>query len=211
MMNQTRIKPDLMQQVMFSFFFQKIKRRKLRNILNLTKENNYKRFNLYKKFATTYELKVSHLQKKKLNKLLFKNLSISKFNLKLIKPKYIIYIKIKTNNTIITWTNKKGDVIYNISAGNLGLNSSKKNYKLINNMVITEFFKKLKSEKIKHRILFKLSAPKFLRKRVIRRLKFFIRNKNVFENLRNLNFNGCRPPKIRRKKRKGLKIYKPAI
>lgn len=199
------------QQTLFSFFYPNLKRRKLKKMLNITKEYNFKRFTLYKKFATSYELKIFKLQKKKINKLLFKNFFFEKFKKNFLKPKNIVYIKINPNNTMITWTDKQGNVIYKISAGMLNLHSSKKNYKLINNLVISEFFKKLKTEKKNKYILFKLSVPKLLRKRVLRRLKFFLRNKNFFENLRTVSFNGCRPPKARRKKRKGLKLYKPKI
>ena len=199
------------QQTLFSFFYPQLKRRRLKNILNITKEYNLKRFTLYKKIVTSYDLKTSKLQKKKINKLLFKNFFFEKFKHNFSKPKNIVYIKINPNNTMITWTDKQGNVIYKVSAGMLGLHSSKKNYKLINNLVISEFFKKLKSEKKNKFILFKLSAPKILRRRILRRLKFFLRNKNFFENLRTLSFNGCRPSKVRRKKRKGLRLYKPKI
>ena len=60
-------------------------------------------------------------------------------------------------------------------------------------------------------MVFRLSVPKLLRRRLIKRLKFYIKTPNVFEGLRQLAFNGCRPPKMRRKKRKGLRITKPMI
>ena len=60
-------------------------------------------------------------------------------------------------------------------------------------------------------LLFRLNVPKLLRRRLVKRLKYYIKNYNVFEGLRQLAFNGCRPPKMRRKKRKGLKITKPSL
>lgn len=200
------------QQQLLSFFYPLINSKKLKSILNITKEKNFKRFSLYKKFASTHALKLGKLNLiKKTNKNILKNFKFDKFEKYTASTKNSIYIKISPNNTMITWTDLKGNVLYKISAGMLGLHSSKKNYKLINNMVLTEFFKRLKKEKKKKNLLFKISAPKILRRRLLRRLKFYMRSKNFFEGLRKLAFNGCRPAKMRRKKRKGLKIFKPVI
>lgn len=143
---------------------------------------------------------------KRKKKKILKNKIYSSFKNKDINQ--IIHIQIKPNNTIITKTNIKGDVLFSLNAGKLGLQSSKKNYKTVHNLVLSEFFKKFKKEK---KILFKITSPRRLRKKLIRRLKHYFTKENIFEAIRYYSFNGCRPPKIRRKKRKGFKVVKPII
>lgn len=172
------------------------------------------------KIKTNYKKKLLSFNQIKLDRLY----KISK-NFNLLKNKYdtitflgkpiknIVVIRITPNNTIITLTDIKGDVSYKITAGKLGLQSSKKNYRIIYNLVLSAFLKHLKKEKKKKYLLFKLIAPRTIKKRLIRRLKFYIKAKscNKIELIRKLPFNGCRPPKLRRKKRKGLRILKPQI
>lgn len=125
-------------------------------------------------------------------------------------PQHIITIRVGPNNTMATFTDNKGNVLIQMSAGKIQLRSSRKNYKKICHTVITEFFNKIKKTKIKKNILVKLSVPKNLKYKIMKRVKYYARPKkeSFYELLRLLPFNGCRPPKSKRKKRQGLRIYK---
>lgn len=196
------------QQLLLSFFYPTLRTKKIKKLVNKIKIKQTK--SIFK-FQSRNQKYLSRFLKTKKNTKLFKNFFIDNFYKKLKNVKHVVNIKINPNNTLITLTDNRGNTKYKISAGMLGLHSSKKNYKLIYNLVLTEFFKQLKSEKKYKNLLFRLNVPKLLRRRLVKRLKYYIKNSNVFEGLRQLSFNGCRPPKMRRKKRKGLKITKPTI
>jgi ribosomal protein S11 len=196
------------QQLLLSFFYPTLRTKKIKKLVNKIKIKQTK--SIFK-FQSRNQKYLSRFLKTKKNTKLFKNFFIDNFYKKLKNVKHVVNIKINPNNTLITLTDNRGNTKYKISAGMLGLHSSKKNYKLIYNLVLTEFFKQLKSEKKYKNLLFRLNVPKLLRRRLVKRLKYYIKNSNVFEGLRQLAFNGCRPPKMRRKKRKGLKITKPTI
>lgn len=196
------------QQILLSFFYPTLRVKKIKKLFSKIKvKQNTSLF----KFQSKNQRYLTRFLKTKKNTKLFKNFFIDNFYKKLQKTKYIVNIKVNPNNTLITLTDNLGNTKYKISAGILGLHSSKKNYKLIYNLVFTEFFKYLRNEKIYKNLLFRLVVPKLLRRRLIKRLKFYIKTTNIFEGSRRLAFNGCRPPKMRRKKRKGLKITKPMI
>jgi ribosomal protein S11 len=196
------------QQLLLSFFYPTLRTKKIKKLVNKIKIKQTK--SIFK-FQSRNQKYLSRFLKTKKNTKLFKNFFIDNFYKKLKNVKHVVNIKINPNNTLITLTDNRGNTKYKISAGMLGLHSSKKNYKLIYNLVLTEFFKQLKSEKKYKNLLFRLNVPKLLRRRLVKRLKYYIKNSNVFEGLRQLAFNGCRPLKMRRKKRKGLKITKPTI
>jgi ribosomal protein S11 len=196
------------QQLLLSFFYPTLRVKKVKKLINKIR---IKQNNSIFKFQSRNQKYLSRFLKTKKNTKLFKNFFIDNFYKKLKQVKYVINIRINPNNTLITLTDNFGNTKLKTSAGILGLHSSKKNYKLIYNLVLTEFFKQLKNEKKYKNLLFRLDVPKLLRRRLVKRLKYYLKNSNVFEGLRQLAFNGCRPPKMRRKKRKGLKITKPSL
>lgn len=198
------------QQLLLSFFYPKMRIKKIKKIFNQIKIKQNKPIFFFR-FQSKNQKSLIRFLKTKKNTKLFKNFFFDNFYKKVNTTKNIINIKINPNNTMITLTDIHGNTQYKITAGMLGLHSSKKNYKLVYNLVLTEFFKKLKNEKKNKNLLFRLNVPKLLRRRIVKRLKFYIKNTNTFEGLRKLAFNGCRPPKMRRKKRKGLRITKPII
>ena len=77
-------------------------------------------------------------------------------------------------------------------------------------MVLTNFFSQLKKKKITEAIYFRITAPKHFGRRVLKTImkKEIRAGHNLLEGLSKLPFNGCRPPKERRKKRKGLRIFR---
>jgi ribosomal protein S11 len=122
--------------------------------------------------------------------------------------KHFVHIRINSNNTIATLTNLAGQVRYNLSAGKLKLRSSKRTYKYIYGLVLKKFFDYLFRENFRKGLYFKISAPKNLRKALLRRILRLRRRNVIVEFLRLLPFNGCRAPKKRRKKRQGLRVFK---
>lgn len=198
------------KQLLLSFFYPKMRIKKIKNIFNKIKVKQKKPVFFFR-FQSKNQKKLIRYLKIKKNTKLFKNFFFDNFTSKLNNNKHIVNIKIIPNNTMITLTDIYGNTEYKITAGKLGLHSSKKNYKQIYNLVLTEFFKYLKNGRKNKNILFRLNVPKLIRRRIVKRLKFFLKNSNVFEGVRQLAYNGCRPSKMRRKKRKGLKITKPII
>ncbi len=124
--------------------------------------------------------------------------------------KWISNIKITPNNIIVALTDRSGKLKFLTSAGKLGLACSKRTLKFVVKMVLTHFFNHLKKIKIFEAIYFRITAPKHYRRRILKTLmkKEIRAGKNLLEGLAKLPFNGCRPPKERRKKRKGLRIFK---
>ncbi len=124
--------------------------------------------------------------------------------------KWIANIKITPNNIIIALTDKLGQLKYLTSAGKLGLACSKRTLKFVVKMVLAHFFTHLKKKKIAEAIYFRITAPKHFRRRVLKSImkKEIRAGRNLLEGLSKLPFNGCRPPKERRKKRKGLRIFR---
>ena len=193
-----------------SFFLPKIVRKRSKSLLSGIKKKTNKRRLMKLQFIANKRFVFNNLQGYT-NKNILKNYKMEKLNIRQNKIRQIINIKITPNNTIISLTKKNGNLLYSFSAGRLGLHSSKKNYKLIHQLVLTEMLNRLRKERKKKYIQFKFSVPKNLRRRLLKRFRFHFKNKNIFESLRKLPFNGCRPPKLRRKKRKGLRILKPKI
>lgn len=151
---------------------------------------------------------LTFIQKK--NFLLKKNWFFNNLRTEQQNVKTIINLKITPNNTIITLSHNN-KLLYSLSTGKLKLNSSKKNYKTIYNLVLTEFIKKLKELKLKKNVLIRIVSPKILRHKIIRRFKFYLTDSNIYQIPRQYSFNGCRVKKIKRKKRKGLRLFKPKL
>ncbi len=124
--------------------------------------------------------------------------------------KWVANIKITPNNIIVALTDRAGKLKFLTSAGKLGLACSKRTLKFVIKMVLAQFFTHLKKKKITEAVYFRITAPKHFRRRVLKAImrKEIRAGRNLLEGLSKLPFNGCRPPKERRKKRKGLRIFR---
>ncbi len=124
--------------------------------------------------------------------------------------KWVANIKITPNNIIVALTDRTGKLKFLTSAGKLGLACSKRTLKFVVKMVLMHFFNHLKKKKITDALYFRITAPQNFRRRVLKAImkKEIRTGKNLLEGLSKLPFNGCRAPKARRKKRKGLRIFK---
>ena len=179
---------------------------------------NRKKIFLKKKAAVINKKK--HLTVKKLNqyKRVRKNFKLTSatsnptyniLNKVSLKESFIINIKIKPNNIFCTLKHKD-KIIYILSAGKCFVgNISKKTLRYKSQLIIKEFFKKINSYLKKNNFFINIVGTKKIRALTLRNLSNYFTNKKVLINI-NLKkcFNGCRPPKKKRKRQKGLRVFK---
>lgn len=126
-------------------------------------------------------------------------------------------IRITPNNVFCILKDIKSNIVLNsISAGSYKLNVSKKGIRHYSNQIIHSFVKDLRSKNIHFNspLITKIIAPANLRKPVLDSLKnkvfkkVLLKDKLFIEIPSKKVFNGCRPCKKIRKKRKGLSLFK---
>lgn len=147
-----------------------------------------------------------YLKNKKygLNFNLKKNLCVNKKNF------YTINILFKSNNFFCTLSNSfNKKVLYSVSSGNYDIKTSKKLLKHTFKFVIERFFRVV-SKKIKNNnLIFNITSPIHLRKRVLDIISLNSAKESFIVHIKKSKcYNGCRPSKKQRKKRKGLKLLK---
>ena len=160
------------------------------------------------------------LEKKGLRKR--KNNRISK---KLI---YKIHIRIKSNNVFCILTKRKTNKeLHSCNAGSYKIPTSKRKLKHTYLLILNKFFlntrkimaegmkeiqkKRKERKRIKPGVHIVLSSPRYLRRKVLRSIKYHFRHRTspfLFEIKDKKVFNGCRPPKKIRKKRRFRTLYK---
>lgn len=122
-----------------------------------------------------------------------------------------ITLRIVQNNVFCTLTNRyRNNILKNISAGILKTHVSKKTLKFTTKTIIRAFFKIIKNF-LKRELIITIIGPIKFRKKILGQCKEYIKkkNKNVIFNIKNKKcFNGCRPPKKKRKKRKFKRYFK---
>jgi ribosomal protein S11 len=135
---------------------------------------------------------------------------LSKLAIKEKEISYIINIRVTPNNIFCNFINNvKKKTILVSSAGIYKLNVSKKKLKFLSKIIIQNFIKKLKNIQLDKTILLKIIGPIKTRKFIIKQFKNLLRKNNLIINSKALKcFNGCRPKKKRKKKQKGLRIFK---
>lgn len=168
-----------------------------------------------KKHKKNYKnFKVKHPPKKKTTSLK-KFIHKRKKNLKIVKNyilkknfKYLIHIRITPNNIFCTFRNLKKTLAV-LTAGIIKLKVSKRKLKFAYKQIIGKFIKAIKKRTAKETSVLYISGPKKVRKKatkhIIKRLKY---NKLLVKILEKKSFNGCRPKKAKRKKRKGFRVFK---
>ena len=124
-----------------------------------------------------------------------------------------ITIKVKPNNVFCTLRNNK-KTLYITSSGKCNLNASKKTLKYTTKIILQFFFHnikkyiKTKNKKDKY-FLIKLCTPKRSRVPIFKQLQEHFKKKELLFDVKGKKcFNGCRPSKQKRKKQKGLRIFK---
>lgn len=176
------------------------------------------------KIANKYKHKKSKLNKK-LNK---KEKTIRRFR-RMLKNKRVpfnkittflkktnkitskITIKITPNNIFCTHQNLQKKITNIVSsAGKYKLNVSKKALKFKSKIIIGKFIKELKRKVKKNTTIFILFyGPRRLISKIIKQFSCFTKKNKIIIKKKELKcFNGCIPKKKRKKKRKGLRIFK---
>ena len=132
------------------------------------------------------------------NKNVFKNFS-----------KYI-FIRIRPNNIFCTLVDKKiNKILYTTSSGKCNTKTSKKTLRYSSKIVTQSFFDNIKKHLKQDFFFITISSPKKMKKPILELLSLNLKNKNLIIDVKGKKcFNGCRPSKKRRKKQKGLRIFK---
>jgi ribosomal protein S11 len=121
-----------------------------------------------------------------------------------------ISIKIGPNNVFCTlFDNNLKKILYTTSSGKCGINTSKKVLRYSVKIVLQSFFDNIKKYLSGDHFLITIIGPKKIKKMVLETIALNLKGKNLIIDVKSKKcFNGCRPPKKRRKKQKGLRIFK---
>jgi ribosomal protein S11 len=158
--------------------------------------------------------KIKHKKTRRLRNL-FKNDKYflnKKSNLFFYKEKinYMIDIKITPNNMFccLKTGNSTKQTLILLSAGILKLNISKKKLKFASKYIMQKFLKNLRIIRKKY-IFLNVKGPAKIKKYIVKQIITSLKHSKLLINIcENKSFNGCRPKKIKRKKRKGFRILK---
>lgn len=108
-----------------------------------------------------------------------------------------VYIKTSFNNSIITYTNKEGDVISWSTAGKMGFRGSKKNTPYASQQASSDAGKKAYDAGLR-RVKVKIKGPGAGREAAIRAINTVGIDVTEIIDVTPLPHNGCRPSKQRR-------------
>jgi len=108
-----------------------------------------------------------------------------------------VYIKTSFNNSIITYTNKDGDVISWSTAGKMGFRGSKKNTPYASQQASSDAGKKAYDAGLR-RVKVKIKGPGAGREAAIRAISSVGIDVSEIIDVTPLPHNGCRPSKQRR-------------
>ena len=108
-----------------------------------------------------------------------------------------VYIKTSFNNSIITYTNKEGDVISWSTAGKMGFRGSKKNTPYASQQASSDAGKKAYDAGLR-RVKVKIKGPGAGREAAIRAISSVGIDVTEIIDVTPLPHNGCRPSKQRR-------------
>jgi ribosomal protein S11 len=119
-----------------------------------------------------------------------------------------ICLRVTPNNVFCTLSRNKKTILIS-STGKYKIKTSKKKLKFTSKIILKSFLKEIKNKIKTSNILLNIIAPKNLRKLIIDLFLKVLKNKSIIVNIQNKKaFNGCRPKKQKRKKRKGLRLFK---
>ena len=143
---------------------------------------------------------------------LFRN-NISSINpvYHIIRPqlKLTLTFNVTQNNIFCTLINNKNNILFVTSSGKEKIPTSKKTLKYSARNIILSFLKKIRRYFRKNIFLIKIKAPLRIKINLLRIITKVIDKKYIFIFVNNNKcFNVCKPPKKKRKKRHGLRIFK---
>jgi len=135
------------------------------------------------------------------------------FTKKLLRPfSKRLHIKVTSNNIFCNLkTRKKNKTLVFASSGKYKIKTTRKRLRYSIKLVLGAFMNELLLKFTVKRLIIKLIAPKRIKKQIIRFLATFLKDRTkklIIKILTKKCFNGCRPAKKKRKKQKGLRIFK---
>jgi ribosomal protein S11 len=121
-----------------------------------------------------------------------------------------INIRITPNNIFCTLKNLlKNKTLKVCSSGTYKVKTSKKTLRYSTKVVVGSFLEDIKNDLNSNKFIVNVTGPIKIRKGVLKQLSKYLKKSSVVININDKKcFNGCRPPKKRRKKQKGLRIFK---
>jgi len=127
----------------------------------------------------------------------------------------VLHIRINPNNVFFNLKKiskrKKSRIktIAHASSGTFKIKLSKKRIKYNIYLLLDSFLKKIRKHIYRKNLVIVLISPKHLNTKIVKFISELIKKRNLIFYLKPLKcFNGCRPPKKRRRKQKGLRILK---
>jgi ribosomal protein S11 len=125
-------------------------------------------------------------------------------------PSKKLNIRITPNNVFCTLKNiKKKKTTYVSSSGISKVKTSKKTLRYSTKIVVGHFLRTVKKELNTKQFIVDLAGPIRIRKAVLKQLAKYFKKSSLILNVESKKcFNGCRAPKKRRKKQKGLRVLK---
>jgi hypothetical protein len=120
--------------------------------------------------------------------------------------RYTIDIKITPNNIFCTFRSLKTTLIV-LTAGILKIKLTKRKLKFVSKILVQKFIKNLKKTIQGKVSILNISGPIKLVKKIVTQFVKELSESTLIINIKNKkSFNGCRPKKARKKKRKGLRV-----
>jgi ribosomal protein S11 len=140
------------------------------------------------------------------------NPTFQKVTMKNVSRKFYkqINIRVTPNNVFCTLKNNlRNKTLYITSSGKCNTKTSKKILKYSSKIVTQHFFEKIKDNLRSNKFIVNIVAPQKIKKSILELIGNNLKNKCLIVNVDPKKcFNGCRPAKKRRKKQKGLRIFK---
>jgi ribosomal protein S11 len=177
----------------------------------LNQKNSYKKKQKFIKFGASNKFKFDKNFFRARRAMRYKPYGIKNFN-KIGNSKIFSHrlnIRVTPNNIFCSLSKrKKNSIISCCSSGKYKIKTSKKKLKYTFDLVLTRFFREIKKKK--HRgLIILITSPIRIRKKIINLVSLNFKKKFLLIKVsKNKSFNGCRPPKKIRKKRRGLRILK---
>jgi ribosomal protein S11 len=170
-----------------------------------TMQKKLNRFKFYKR-----AFKFSFLLKKVVGAKSYQFFNKKLFLLKKLNSYKVLSFKTTSNNIFINLSNHLQKSILTGSSGKYKIKTTKKKIKHNIKIVIDSFFKELKDKLIsRDQLIIKITCFFRIRKLIVKLLFTKLKLNSIIWDVKSKkSFNGCREKKKKRKKQKGLRIFK---
>jgi hypothetical protein len=123
---------------------------------------------------------------------------------------HCLNIRVTSNNIFCLLRKRKNNAVVNrCSSGKYKIKTSKKKMKHTFELVLNSFFSEINRNSSSEGVVVSIISPIRIRKKLINLIFFNLKKKKLLiKVLKKKSFNGCRPPKKIRKKRRGIRILK---